>query len=190
MRPVKVIRIDPVRRAVAALTLKPAKEATPQLLRIMRAKTINSRRLMSTDAGDLIVVSALDIDESVPMWRFPGTEDTAGIGVLTGINPENRRLVHAPVSVEWVRERIQWIEGEKPGEREERARELLPMLNDEVRAAVSSAFPTAAGDMWISADHKARVGQPLVTLGLGTERSEGQMLTALGVAVHDILVSA
>jgi hypothetical protein len=188
LRPVKILRIDPMRRTIAAMTLKPANDATPQVRRILRANIVAAREIMTVDFVPLMAICAADVDEAVAMWRLRGTEDNAGVGILVGRNPINGKLVDVPATSAWARDRIQWLEGEDVGSREERASELLPALNDDIRRAITAAIVTPNGDLWISADDKALVGEAMQTLGLGTERSGGQMLTRLGETIHDKLV--
>jgi hypothetical protein len=145
---------------------------------------------MKVDDAPLMCIAGMDVDEAMQGWRLRGTEDTAGVGVLTGRNPETGILIDVPVSREWLVARIQWLDGEDTGSREARADEIYDALNDDIRLALSEAIVLPAGEIWLSAAHKAIVGEAMQTLGLGTERSGGQMLTRLGESVHDLVLAS
>jgi hypothetical protein len=189
LRPVKIIRIDPIRRAIAAMVLRPANEATPQLRRLIGRKGMDTRQILTVDEKPLMVICALNVDEAVPMWKFPGTDDNAGASILTGRDVESGRLIDVPVTTAWVRDRIQWLDGEAPGQRDERARDIIPALDDDLRAVLKAAN-VLPGGIWISDSDREQFGEALIALTLGTERSGGQMLTGLGEAVFDMLPEA
>lgn len=187
----RIIRVDPVNRTIVEMVPRFGKNASPKLQAIARAKRLGSRDLHDVRGTTLVVAGALDVEEDMKGWRLRGGEDTAGIGVLFGrIANDGAGMVDVPVSAKWIRERIQWLDGEDLGDRTARAEEMLPSLNDEVRAAISQAFVMPGGEMWLPIEHKAIVGEAMMTLGLATDRSEGQMLTKLGETVHDMLAAA
>lgn len=187
MKSVRILRVDPYRRTVAALMLKGVRDATPHIRRMIRTNNIGSREIMKIDDKPMMVIGGLEVDEAMKGWRLPGTDDTAGISIITGRDAEAGLVIDCPVNVQWVLDRIQWLEGEDVGERDERAAEMIPSLNDEIRQALHVAVPSNDGKMWLTAAHREIVGEAMQTLGLGTERSRGQMLTPLGEAVFDLL---
>lgn len=189
MKSVRILRVDPGRRTIATMFLKASRDCTPQIRRYIRTGNMGSRQISLVDDKPLMCVAGLEVDEAMQGWRLRGGDDTGGIAILTGRNVKEDLLIDVPVSRDWVLARIQWLEGEDVAEREQRAGDILPMLNDDVRSAIGQAFPVTTGDLWLSADWKAKVGGPMITLGLGTERSGGQMLTKLGESVHDRLMS-
>lgn len=187
MKSVRILRVDPDRRTIATMFLKGSRDATPQIRRVTRANNVGSRHIMSVEGVPLMCIAGLDVDEAMQGWRLRGADDTGGVAILTGRDEKSGLLIDVPVSREWVLERIQWLDGEDVAGREARAEDVIPSLNDEIRTALVEAVVVPCGDIWISAAHKAAVGGAMVTLGLGTERSGGQMLTKLGEAVYDKL---
>jgi hypothetical protein len=185
MKSVRILRVDPNRRTVATMFLRAVKDATPQLRKLVRANDIGSREIMQIDGKPLMCIAGLAVDESMKGWRMRGGDDTGGVAVLTGRNEANV-LIDVPISREWILSRLEWMDGEDVGERSDRADELIPALNDDIRAALDEAIVLPDG-IWISAAHKAIVGEAMVTLGLGTDRSGGQLLTPLGEDVFDKL---
>lgn len=184
---VRILRVDPYRRTIATMHLRGVRDATPQIRRLIRANNIGSRSLMRIDDTPLMVIGGLEVDEAMKGWRLPGGEDTAGIAILTGRKEKDGLLIDVPVSREWLLQRIQWMDGEDVGGREARAEDIIPALNDDIRAALANAVVIPGGEIWITAAHKAVVGEAMVALGLATERSKGQHLTKLGEAVYDKL---
>lgn len=185
-----IIRIDPDRRTIAQMKPTFGKNATPTLTRLVRAKRLGSRAVHRIDNRDVVVVAAIDVDEANKKWRLRGGEETAGIGVIFGrIVGDNPGMIDSPVDAAWVRERIEWLDGEDVEAREARAQEVLTIIDDDLRLALSRAFVMPDGGMWLSAEDKAQVGAAAITMSLGTERSGGQNLTALGEAVHDLLIA-
>lgn len=213
MKSIVVLRIDPNKRTIAAMSLRAGKNLTPDLLRILRVRHIVSRKILDhpskrqlvpnprshlqgqpamIDKGPIgiMVVAGRDVDESDNGWRIRGGEDTAGISIVYGGVGDAEIMADSPVNAEWLRERIQWIEGEDIASVNERAQEMLPGINAEIREALTEAFPMpSAGGMWISADAKTAVGQAMQTLGLTTEFSAGQRLTPLGESIHDLIAA-
>lgn len=189
MKSVRIIRVDPYRRTIAAIQLRAVRDATPHIRRILRTNNIGSREILKVEDQPLMVVGGLDVDEAMQGWRLRGTDDTAGISIITGRDVNKGLVIDAPVTVQWVKDRIQWLDGEDVGARDERAAEILPSLNADVRLALTEAVPTPDGDMWLTAAHRDIVGDAMQTLGLGTDRSRGQMLTKLGEAVSDLLLA-
>lgn len=212
MKAITVLRIDPNKRTIAALNLRAGGNLTPDLLRILRARHIVSRKLMDhptqrrlvrnrhahipgqpamIDQGPvgIMVVAGRDVEETDRGWRIRGGEDTAGISIVYGGGTDGEIMMDSPVKVAWLLERIQWLEGEDISSVKERADEMLPGINPEIRDALTEAFMLPSGGMWISADAKTAVGQAMQTLGLTTEMSDGQKLTQLGVAVHDLIAA-
>ncbi len=187
VKAIRIIRIDPQRRTVAVMMVKAARDVTPELRRMIRSSDLTQRDLLDVGGQPLMCIARRDVEEDMQGWRLRGTEDTAGIAVLTGHNAENV-LIDVPVSRDWVLKRIEWLDGEDVEGRDVRADELLPALNADVERALREAVVLPTGEIWISAAHKAVVGDAMITLGLGTERTGGQLLTKLGETVHDKLV--
>lgn len=184
---VRILRVDPDRRTVATMFLKGVRDATPQIRRLTRASRVGSREMIQIDGAPLMCIAGLDVDEAMRGWRLRGGDDTGGVAILTGRNPDNNLLTDVPVSRQWLLDRLEWLDGEDAGEREARAEDVIPALNDDIRTALAEAVVVPGGEIWLSAAHKAIVGEAMVTLGLGTERSGGQLLTKLGEAVFDKL---
>lgn len=185
---VRILRVDPDRRTVATMFLKGVRDATPQIRRITRANNVGSREILQIDGKPVMCIAGLDVDEAMRGWRLRGGDDTGGVAILTGRNPENGLLIDVPVSRQWALDRLQWLDGEDVEGRDTRAGEMIPALNDDVRQALAEAVVIPTGEIWLSAAWKEIVGGAMVTLGLGTERSGGQMLTKLGETVHDKIV--
>jgi hypothetical protein len=183
-----ILRVDPIRKTVASMKIRIGSNATNQVRRLCNANKVGWRELLPVDGVVLTVAGALEVDESMKGWRLRGGEDTAGIGVLFGHGP-NHGMVDCPVTAEWIRSRISWLDGEDVAGRTERARELLASLNPGIRTALLAAVPAPDGDMWVPVDHQAEF-DAMITLGLSTLGSRGQKLTSLGIAVCDLLDGA
>lgn len=191
----RIIRIDPYKRVVAEMPFMAAGKGTTyrEVARIVRAKTVEPRKLMEVEFTPLIVAAGAREDEEKPMWRLQGCEDTAGIGILFGQGPGDG-MIDAPVSREWVLKRIVWSDGETAEGRDQRAAETLPLISDEIRAALAAAVdagPFSDGDttMWLHADDKA-LYEPAQALGLTDDASGGQRLTRMGARVREMLEDA
>ena len=190
MKAVRILRVDPVRRTVAAMVLKAKRDCTPQVRQIIRSPRHAARQILIVpNAGTLHCIAGLDVDESMQGWRLRGADDTGGVGILTGRDGSDGLLIDVPVTRDWVLERIQWLDGEDVDSRQARAEEMIPSLATDMRVALAAAVVTPNG-IWLSAAHRAVVGDAMQTLGLGTERSAGQQLTPLGEAVFDLLAKA
>lgn len=184
---IRVLRIDPVKKTVAALMLNVGtKNANPELRRICRAREIGWREIMTVEGKVLCAAAPLEVDPSVGAWRFRGGDDTAGISILFTRGPGNG-MVDCVQPIDWVRDRIEWIEGEDFAGLEARAVEILSVMNDGLVDAVLSALPDpSTGAMWIPLDYKHEF-EALAALGICTQSSEGQRLTPVGVQIHDAL---
>jgi len=190
MKNVRILRVDPERQTIATMHLKRANDATPQLRKLIRAKNLGSRQIMTINDASLMSIAQSDIDEGAPGWRLPGLDDTAGVTILSGMDKVTRNLISVPVDRDWLLKRIIWLGGESQEERTGRAEEVISLCDADVRQAIADAIPIPPdGEMWLTAAHKQIVGPAMVALGLGTERSGGQMLTGLGIDIHDMLMA-
>lgn len=197
-----LLRVDPVNRIVASIVFRAGKNATPEVRRVTRSKRVGWRELLVVDHAPvrrlnakgafemfektpLIVAGGLDVDEAMKGWRIRGGEDTAGIGLLFG-QGEGGGMTDCPVDRAWLLDRIEWLEGEDVVGREQRARETIDMLDTDLRDAVKSALVLPDG-MWLPAHVHAKVGDAMLRMDLGTERTRGQKLSPLGESLHDIL---
>lgn len=130
-KPVTIIKIDPERRIIARMSVKPS---IPGVRILIGCSNIGHRVLLQ-DAGDppeqLIVGARVDQDPGKPKkeWRLRGGDNTVGVGILFGtktirteaesrawgqpIGWRSSTMWHVPVDVEWVKSRIIWCE---PGE--------------------------------------------------------------------------
>lgn len=126
-----VILVNPAKRTVARLAIKPSLRAVRLLLGA--AGEINARRLVADVNGeDLFVGSRTNVarDHQFKEWRIRGGENTVGEGVLFGAftvrtaqharetgKPVGTKVYdgmwNCPVDVAWVESRIVWCE---PGE--------------------------------------------------------------------------
>lgn len=121
-----VIRIDPVKRAVARLMLHAPRSPAMVLRnvkRLARAKVVQAREIVAMDPVPLMLAAGMDIDETMPGWAMPGLDDTAGIGILFGRGPGGG-MTDVPVSIDWVRKRVRWVDC--PFEDEDDPQESVP----------------------------------------------------------------
>lgn len=118
-RSVSIIRINPERRTIAKIAMKSAKShltGTREAKRIIRADVIGMRQILDMGAAALMVAGRMDVTESMAGWRFPGSEETAGISFLFG-RGVGGGVVDCPVDIDWVTKRIIWMQCEyDPGE--------------------------------------------------------------------------
>lgn len=184
---IRVLRIDPVNKTIAAMMLKVGtKNANPELRRICRAREIGWREIMTVEGQVLCSAAALEVEPSVGAWRFRGSDDTAGISILFTRGPGNG-MMDCLQTVDWVRDRIEWVAGEDFAGLQERAVEILTMMNDGLVNAVMAAIPDpSTGAMWIPIEFKHEFAA-LAALGICTQSSEGQRLSPVGVQIHDAL---
>jgi hypothetical protein len=125
------IRVDPIRKSVTRIVVKPS---TAGMRRLLGASELSARVLLE-DVGNgdgLAVGSRVNVNRDHPFkeWRLRGGENTVGIGILFGLplvrtekearetgKPIGTRLAggmwHCPVDIAWVQRRIVWCE---PGE--------------------------------------------------------------------------
>lgn len=187
-KPVRMMRIDPLKRTVAAITVRIGKNASPELRRVCRCKSLGWREVTSVGDHVIAVVAPDQVEPEVGAWRLRGGDDTAGISLLFARGP-GQGMTDLPneIDAQWVLDRIEWIDGEDFAGLQARAVEILTLMNDGLVNAVLAAFPNPAdGSMWIPVDHKAEF-EALMTLGICTQSSGGQRLTPVGVQIHDAL---
>lgn len=185
-RDIRVLRVDPLNRTVAAIAIRIGKNANPLLRRICRAKEIGWREVTTVNDQVIAVVAAVEVDPAVGAWRLRGGDDTAGISVMFARGPGNGML-DFPETAQWALDRIEWIEGEDFAGLQARAVEILTTMNQGLIDAVDAAMPNPAdGSMWIPIDHKAEF-EALQALGICTQSSGGQRLTPVGIQIHDAL---
>lgn len=122
---IKIIRIDPARRTIAAITMRAGKSpavGTQEAKRIIGQKLVGFRELVAMEPTKLMVAGRLDVTESMPGWRIPGTEDTAGVSFLFG-KGEGGGMTDVPVNLDWLRKRIIWMTSEYDAGDEQEAAE-------------------------------------------------------------------
>lgn len=135
-----VIRIDPVGQNIATLDIGWKKDYSRDIYRLTKAKQLGhfklgdieerrlieyvevrtppvGKRMVAVDKGPtpLFVAAEADIERSSGMlgWRLAGYEPiTAGPAVLFGLGPNNA-LYDCPVTADWVKERIEWLDAEQ-----------------------------------------------------------------------------
>lgn len=111
---VAIIRIDPYRRTIARILMESGRSAAignRAAKRILKATHVGFRKVMELEPVALAVAGRLDVTETMPGWRFAGSEDTAGISFLFG-QGDGGGMTDVPVDVDWVRKRIIWLECE------------------------------------------------------------------------------
>jgi len=182
-----ILRVDPTKDSIAPVRIRIGKNAVPEIRRICRAKKVGWREIMDIDGTVLVVAAGLEVDEAMRGWRILGGEDTAGIGILFGRGAAGG-MIDCPVDSAWLRSRVKWLEGEDVESLQERADTMLPMLADDIRAALAAALPNLGdGTMWLLADHADLFGAAL-TLGITSPSTGGQRLTPIGVRLHEMLI--
>lgn len=183
---INIIRINPEKQSVAAMSMRCGKNAVPEIRRIVRAKEIGWRELIEVNGVVLVTSGGVNLGEDVPGWRILGGEDTAGISILFGKGPGGA-MTHVPVDRAWVEKRVRWVAGEDVKGTRERAEATLPLLSEEVRAAVRRSVPMLpTGDLWLAEEDKP-IWQIALALGLTTPSTAGQRLSPMGVLVHDMI---
>lgn len=109
-----VIKIDPEKRLVAAIGIKPSTRGVAQVLGVGEK---SSRILLSDLNGEKLLVGCrvgLPLEAARAEWRFRGCDNIAGVGILFGSKGGSTEYMHKPpVDVDWVRREIVWCE---PGE--------------------------------------------------------------------------
>lgn len=112
---IKLIRVDPFNEMISMMIVRVPKNALPVFRRLLRAKTVNSRKVEGFDEskfGPLIIVGGMDTPKTQPVWRLNNVSEyeriqtTAGIGILIGKGPLAGGMVDCPVSLEWARSQI------------------------------------------------------------------------------------
>jgi hypothetical protein len=183
----KILRVDPIRRTIAAMTVLIGKDAIPVLKKLCRVARVGWHEIMEIEGTKLTVAGGLDQGEDSPAWRVQGCEANAGIGILFG--QAGGGMTDCPVTREWLDSRIIWLDGEDLTERNTRADDAIALMAEDLRDVMRSAMPTPSGAMWLALDKSAHF-QALINLGLTAEEFQGQRLTALGVVVHDKLTES
>lgn len=183
---IRVVRVDPSRKTIAAMMIRIGKNANPLLRKICRAEEIGWREIMTVNGAVICAAAALEVEPAIGAWRFKGSDDTAGVSVLFTRGPGNGMLDFNE-SLDWVRARVEWIPGEDFAGLQQRALEIMGLMNDGLVDAVLAAIPDPMnGAMWIPLDHKAEF-EALQAIGIGTQSSGGQRLSPVGVEIHSLL---
>jgi hypothetical protein len=112
--PVIIIKIDPEKRKIARMSIKPSVAGVRAVIGTAR---IGHRVILDDVNGEKLLVAARteqDPAKPRPEWRLRGTDNTAGTGFLFGtLNRRMDGMWHCPVDVAWVEREIVWCE---PGE--------------------------------------------------------------------------
>lgn len=113
-KPVTIIKIDPEKRLIARMSIKPS---IPGARALIGCANIGHRILLHDVEGEMLLVGArVDRDREKPLkeWRIRGGDNTVGVGILFGTL--NRRLDgmwHVPASLEWVKKNVVWADPEE-----------------------------------------------------------------------------
>lgn len=113
-RNIAIIRIDPFRKTVARLLMRVSdRHSVREASRICRAPRVGHHHLLDVEGVPLMAAGGLDLDfdENMRGWRLKGSQSTAGYSFLFGRGPSGG-MVPVPVDVDWVRQRIVWVEKE------------------------------------------------------------------------------
>lgn len=112
-KPVTIIKIDPERRMIVRMSIKPSIFGVRQLI---GCANIGHRILLHDAKGEMLLVGArVDQDREKPKkeWRIRGGDNTVGVGILFGtLNRKLDGMWHVPVDVEWVKRHVVWAEPE------------------------------------------------------------------------------
>lgn len=185
---IRVVRVDPSRKTFAAMTIRIGKNANPLLRKICRAKEIGWREIMTVNDVVICAAAGLEVEPDVGAWRFKGGDDTAGVSVLFTRGPGNGMLDFRE-SLDWVKQRIEWIAGEDFAGLQQRALEIMAIMNEGLVDAVLAAIPDPMnGAMWVPLDHKHEF-EALQATGIGTQSSGGQRLSPVGIEIHSLLTA-
>jgi hypothetical protein len=150
-----IIKIDPLKRKIARMAIKPTTRGVTSIL----GPGIKRHRVILDDVNGekLIVGCRVDRDEAKKEkeWRFRGCDNFAGVGILFGSrNRDMEYMGNCPVDVEWVEREIVWCEpGENAPAAEVRERLGLPDEGDEgaeaqgAQLAAETAFPGLPGTL-------------------------------------------
>lgn len=113
-KPVVVIKIDPYRRRIARIPIKPT---TRGVASVLGPGNKRHRVILNDVNGEKLVVGCrtnLDPDKPLPEWRIRGCDNFAGVGILFGSRDGSMDYMgHCPVDVAWVQRELVWCE---PGE--------------------------------------------------------------------------
>lgn len=144
---VVVIKIDPEKRQIARLAIKPSVAGVRQIL---GAADFGHKVLLDEINGEqLLVASRFNVDPEKPLkeWRIRGGDNTAGIGLLFGTfnrNAGGPGMWHSPVDVVWCERMIVWCEpGENAPASEVRAAQGIATPADQERNSYTERVDSA-----------------------------------------------
>jgi hypothetical protein len=110
-RNVRVIRINPFNRSIAAVMMKTDLSAVRQKLQASADQELGTSEFM-LGGQTLSLIAKMQAPDGEPGFRFRGQEihkETAGLTVLVSYGPNNG-LINCDVSIELIKREIVWVD--------------------------------------------------------------------------------
>lgn len=125
---ISVLKIDPVKRKIAMIRIKPS---TSGVRSVLGMGTLRHHVVLDDVNGERLIAGmrvGLERDDKTPEWRVRGCSNYAGVGILFGTRNRSMEFpADVPVDLAWAEREIVWAgPGEDAPAKEVRERMSLP----------------------------------------------------------------